>query len=148
MSLEQVTAVIAGKRVLAPPREIQEVRNAFAAYEELPNWSAYSRTDLLAAHVLMMAGLGLGFGIIVSALTTKYRDLRFLVQFGVQLLMYATPVIYPASSIPARFQILIAANPMTSIVETFRYVWQGKLVNGVHIYLTTRAEGATSARVT
>ena len=57
LSLEQVTAVIAGKRVLAPPREIQEVRNAFAAYEELPNWTAHSRTDLLAAHGLMMAGL-------------------------------------------------------------------------------------------
>ena len=57
LSLEQVTAVIAGKRVLAPPREIQEVRNAFAAYEELPHWSVHSRTDLLAAHGLMMAGL-------------------------------------------------------------------------------------------
>jgi len=57
LSLEQVTAVIAGKRVLAPPREIQEVRNAFAAYEELPNWTAHSCTDLLAAHGLMMAGL-------------------------------------------------------------------------------------------
>ena len=57
LSLEQVTAVIADKRVLAPQREIQEVRNAFAAYEELPNWSAYSRADLLAAHGLMMAGL-------------------------------------------------------------------------------------------
>jgi cell filamentation protein, protein adenylyltransferase len=57
LSLEQVTAVISGKRVLATPREIQEVRNAFAAYEELPKWSAYSRADLLAAHGLMMAGL-------------------------------------------------------------------------------------------
>jgi lipopolysaccharide transport system permease protein len=75
--------------------------------------------------VLMMAGLGLGFGIIVSSLTTRYRDLRFLVTFGVQLLMYATPVIYPVSSIPARFQPLILANPMTSIVEAFRYAFLG-----------------------
>ena len=75
--------------------------------------------------LLMMAGLGLGFGIIISSLTTKYRDLRFLVQFGVQLLMYATPVIYPVSSIPARYQTLIAANPMTPIVETFRYAFLG-----------------------
>jgi lipopolysaccharide transport system permease protein len=75
--------------------------------------------------VLMMAGLGLGFGIIISSLTTKYRDLRFLVTFGVQLLMYATPVIYPASSIPARFQFLIQANPMTPIIETFRYAFLG-----------------------
>ena len=75
--------------------------------------------------VLMMAGLGLGFGIIISSLTTKYRDLRFLVQFGVSLLMYATPVIYPVSSIPARYQALIRLNPMTPIVETFRYAFLG-----------------------
>lgn len=75
--------------------------------------------------VLIMAGLGLGFGIIVSSLTTKYRDLRFLVTFGVQLLMYATPVIYPISSIPERFQPLILANPLTPIVETFRYAFLG-----------------------
>jgi lipopolysaccharide transport system permease protein len=77
------------------------------------------------ALVLVMAGLGLGFGIIISSLTTKYRDLRFLVQFGVSLLMYATPVIYPVSSIPARFQALIKLNPMTPIVETFRYAFLG-----------------------
>jgi len=75
--------------------------------------------------VLIMAGLGLGFGLIVSAMTTKYRDLRFLVQFGVQLLMYATPVVYSMSSIPARFQPLIRANPMTSVIEAFRYAFLG-----------------------
>jgi lipopolysaccharide transport system permease protein len=75
--------------------------------------------------ILMMAGLGLGFGIIISSLTTKYRDLRFLVTFGVQLLMYATPVIYPTSSIPERFQWVILANPMTPIVEAFRYGFLG-----------------------
>jgi lipopolysaccharide transport system permease protein len=75
--------------------------------------------------VLMMAGLGLGLGILISALTTKYRDLRFLVTFGVSLLMYATPVIYPVSAIPQRFQVLIKANPMTAIVETFRYAFLG-----------------------
>lgn len=75
--------------------------------------------------ILMMAGLGFGFGILISSLTTKYRDLRFLVQFGVTLLMYATPVIYPTSSIPERFQLLIQANPMTPIVETFRYAFLG-----------------------
>jgi len=86
-----------------------------------PNWWIAFSPVLL----LMMAGLGLGFGIIISSLTTKYRDLRFLVQFGVSLLMYATPVIYPASSIPARYQILIKANPMTPIVETFRFAFLG-----------------------
>ena len=75
--------------------------------------------------ILMMAGLGLGFGIIVSSLTTKYRDLRFLVTFGVQLLMYATPVIYPVSSIPERYQWIVLANPMTSIVEAFRFAFLG-----------------------
>jgi lipopolysaccharide transport system permease protein len=80
---------------------------------------------LSPALLVLMAGLGLGVGIIISSLTTKYRDLRFLVQFGVTLLMYATPVIYPASAIPARFQFLIQANPMTPVVEAFRYAFLG-----------------------
>lgn len=75
--------------------------------------------------ILLMAGLGLGAGIIVSSLTTKYRDLSFLVSFGVQLLMYATPVIYPLSSAPEKYKWLILANPMTSIIETFRYAFLG-----------------------
>lgn len=87
-----------------------------------PNWLWIALSPLL---MLMMAGLGLGFGIIISSLTTKYRDLRFLVQFGVQLLMYATPVIYPVSSIPERFQWIILANPMTPILESFRYAFLG-----------------------
>ncbi|MDO9546661.1 MAG: ABC transporter permease [Pelolinea sp.] len=82
-------------------------------------------TLLTPVLVLMMAGLGLGFGIVISSLTTKYRDLRFLVQFGIQLIMYATPVIYPLSSIPERFQVLIKLNPMTPIVEAFRYAYLG-----------------------
>lgn len=86
-----------------------------------PNWWI-AITPLL---ILIMAGLGLGLGILISAMTTKYRDLRFLVTFGVSLLMYATPVIYPASVIPERFQMLIKANPMTSIVETFRFAFLG-----------------------
>ena len=87
-----------------------------------PQWTWIALSPLL---VLVMAGLGLGFGVIISSLTTKYRDLRFLVQFGVQLLMYATPVIYPVSSIPERFRWLILANPMTPIVEAFRYAFLG-----------------------
>lgn len=81
--------------------------------------------------LLIMAGLGLGFGVIVSSLTTRYRDLRFLVTFGVQLWMYATPVIYPVSAIPERFQPLILANPLTPVVEAFRYAYLGAgTVNG------------------
>jgi lipopolysaccharide transport system permease protein len=87
-----------------------------------PNWLWIALSPIL---VLMMAGLGLGFGIIISSLTTKYRDLRFLVSFGVQLLMYATPVIYPVSSIPERYQWVIIANPMTPIIEAFRYAFLG-----------------------
>jgi len=100
---------------------------AFMAYFALqgtqlhPNWWMLMTPVLL----LMMAGMGLGFGIIISSLTTKYRDLRFLVQFGVQLLMYITPVIYPTSAIPARFQVLMRFNPMSSVVEAFRYGFLG-----------------------
>ncbi len=96
-----------------------------------PNWIWVAFSPLL---MLMMAGLGLGFGIIVSSLTTKYRDLRFLVAFGVQLLMYATPVIYPASSIPIHFRWIIQANPMTSILEAFRYAFLGAgMVDATHL---------------
>jgi lipopolysaccharide transport system permease protein len=86
-----------------------------------PNWWILLTPVLL----FIMAGLGLGFGIIVSALTTKYRDLRFLVQFGVQLLMYATPVIYPLSSMSPKYQALIRLNPLTSVIEAFRYAYLG-----------------------
>ena len=75
--------------------------------------------------LFLMAGLGLGFGIIISSLTTKYRDLRFLLQFGVQLWMYATPIIYPISSIPEKFRWIISANPITPIVEAFRFAFLG-----------------------
>lgn len=75
--------------------------------------------------LLMMAALGLGTGIIVSSMTTRYRDLRFLVQFGVQLLMYSTPVIFPLSKIPDQYRWIMIANPMTSIIETFRFAFLG-----------------------
>lgn len=75
--------------------------------------------------LLLMGGLGLGMGIIVSALTTKYRDLTFLVGFGVQLFMYATPVIYPLSQIPEKYHVYIMLNPMTGVIETFRLAFLG-----------------------
>jgi lipopolysaccharide transport system permease protein len=81
---------------------------------------------LFPVGVLFMAALGLGTGMVISALTTKYRDLSFLVTFGVQLLMYATPVIYPLSSAPEKFRWLIGLNPMTGIIETLRYGLLGK----------------------
>ena len=70
--------------------------------------------------VLLIAGLGLGFGIIISSLTTKYRDLVHLITFGVTLWMYATPIIYPMSGIPEKYRGWVMANPMTLIVETFK----------------------------
>jgi lipopolysaccharide transport system permease protein len=75
--------------------------------------------------VLLMAALGLGTGIIVSAMTTRYRDLRFLVQFGVQLLMYSTPVIIPLSKLPEKYRWIMLSNPMTPVIETFRYAFLG-----------------------
>lgn len=80
---------------------------------------------ILPALLVIMAGLGLGFGILVSSLTTKYRDLQQLVGFGVQLLMYATPVIYPISSIQGGARWLLLANPMTPVVEIFRLAFLG-----------------------
>ncbi len=82
-----------------------------------PNWGVLFFPLL----VMLMAGLALGFGMIITALTTKYKDLIFLVQFAVQLWMYATPIIYPLSAAPDKYKWLIIANPMTAIVETFKY---------------------------
>jgi lipopolysaccharide transport system permease protein len=80
---------------------------------------------LLPVLSLIMAGLGLGFGIIISSLTTKYRDLQHLVGFSAQLLMYATPVIYPLSSVPEDWRLLLLVNPLTPVVEVFRLGFLG-----------------------
>ena len=71
---------------------------------------------------LALVLLGLGVGIIVSALTTKYRDLAIAVSFGVQLWMYISPVVYPLSSLEEspRLQMLMRLNPMTAPIEVFR----------------------------
>jgi lipopolysaccharide transport system permease protein len=71
--------------------------------------------------IVLVAGMSLGFGIIFSSLTTKYRDLTFLLQFCIQLWMYITPIIYPLNSLPADKQWIVQLNPMTSIIETFKY---------------------------
>lgn len=71
--------------------------------------------------VLILAMLGLGVGLIITALTTKYRDLGFLVTFGIQLLMYTTTVIYPLSSAPLKYYSFISLNPVTGIIEAFRF---------------------------
>lgn len=75
--------------------------------------------------ILITGGLGLGFGLIFSSLTTKYKDLRFLLQFGIQLMMYASPIVYPLSIIPDKYKLFILANPMTSVIELFKYSFTG-----------------------
>ncbi len=80
---------------------------------------------LIPFMLLVLAGMGLGFGIIISSLTTKYRDLKHLVSFGVQLWMYITPVIFPLSSVEGKYRIFFLINPITSIIETFRTVLLG-----------------------
>jgi lipopolysaccharide transport system permease protein len=89
--------------------------------------------------IIMMALLGLGIGLIVTALTTKYRDLAFLVAFGVQLLMYATPVIYPLSAAPEKYKTIIMLNPLTGLIETFRYgfLGSGNFYTGAFFYSIT-----------
>lgn len=86
-----------------------------------PNWVAL----LLPLIVFDMAIIGLSMGMIFSSLTTKYRDLVFLLQFGVQLLMFATPVIYPASQMPEGIRSALAWNPLYSLFETTRYGFLG-----------------------
>ncbi len=72
--------------------------------------------------IILLAGLSLGFGIIISSMTTKYRDLSILFTFFVQLWMYATPVIYPLSTITnPKYKFLMSLNPLTSIFEAFKY---------------------------
>jgi lipopolysaccharide transport system permease protein len=75
--------------------------------------------------LLLMAAMGLGAGIIVSSLTTRYRDLQVLVGFGVQLFMYATPIVYPLSAVPNKYRWLVLINPMTPVIESFRYGFLG-----------------------
>jgi lipopolysaccharide transport system permease protein len=80
---------------------------------------------LLPLLVLLMGGMALGVGIIISSLTTKYRDLSYFIGFGITLIMYATPVIYPVSAIPEMYKPFVIYNPIAPIIETFRYGFTG-----------------------
>jgi lipopolysaccharide transport system permease protein len=81
--------------------------------------------SLLPLLVLLMGGMALGMGIIISSLTTKYRDLSYFIGFGITLIMYATPVIYPVSAIPEMYKPFVIYNPIAPIIETFRYGFTG-----------------------
>jgi len=86
-----------------------------------PNWWILI-TPLL---ILLMAMFALGMGMIFSSLTTKYKDLSFLLTFGIQLFMYITPVVYPVSALPEKFRFLVYFNPLSSVFECFRYAFLG-----------------------
>ena len=89
-----------------------------------PHWEAFALIPLVLVHLGM---LGLGCGIIISSLTTKYRDLSILVSFGVQLWMYITPIVYPISQLgDGLMKTVLLANPVTAPVEVFRYAILGQ----------------------
>jgi lipopolysaccharide transport system permease protein len=98
----------------------------------MPNWCLL----LFPVIMVLMAILGLGLGLIITALTTKYRDLAFVVTFGMQLLMYATPIIYPLGTALHKYHGIIAFNPMSGLVETWRYgfIGAGHFYPAVFVY--------------
>jgi len=81
---------------------------------------------LFPSLIILMGFQGLGFGLILSSLTVKYRDIKYLINFGVRLLMYASPVIFPLSIVPENYLYIILANPMTAIIEAFRSTFLGQ----------------------
>jgi lipopolysaccharide transport system permease protein len=79
--------------------------------------------------IILIAAQGLGLGMLISAITTKYRDIAFIVSFGVPLLMYGTTVIYPLAEVEAKFPTyswLVKLNPLTAVIELFRYSFLGR----------------------
>jgi len=98
-------------------------------FKEVPNVEiagASWQIALIPVLILILAALGLGIGLIISGLTTKYRDLRFLIQFGIQLMMYATPVVWPLKNVPVEYRDLAALNPMAGVLETFKAAFFGE----------------------
>ena len=84
--------------------------------------ASLSLSVLLFPLFILMTGLhAMSWGLLFSSWTTKYRDLKFLISFGIQLLMYATPVIYPLSFAPERYRFILELNPLTPIFEAFKY---------------------------
>jgi lipopolysaccharide transport system permease protein len=92
-------------------------------YALFKNYQVHINSYLLLFPLLLvlMAGIAFGVGVITSALTTKYRDLQLFISYGVAMLMYATPVIYPISQVPARFKPFLMLNPISPVIETFRF---------------------------
>ena len=92
---------------------------------------------LLPLILFQMAVLGLGFGVLISSLTTKYRDLTFAMTFALQIWMYVTPIVYPLSAVPEKYRLLLALNPMCSVVECFRLAFLGSSsIEIIHILVS------------
>ena len=87
--------------------------------------ASYQTLLFIPLMIIQMAMLGQGLGMIISSLTTKYRDLNYLASFGTQLVMYASPIVYPLSVVPEKYKFYILANPMTPIIEGFRKAFIG-----------------------
>ena len=104
------------------------------------NWSLL----LFPFYIILIGFHAMSWGLIISSLTTKYRDLKFLVHFGLQLFMYATPVIYPLSAAPEKYRAILELNPLTPIFEAFKYGclgcgsldWGGLLYSTVFLCIT------------
>lgn len=90
---------------------------------------------LLPLQLLVMAILGLGIGLIISSLTVKYRDLTFLITFAIQLAMYASPVVYQLETLPKRYRWIVAANPMSGIIESFRFGFLGQGSFNIELFI-------------
>ena len=99
---------------------------------------SYQTLLFIPLMIIQMAMLGQGLGMIISSLTTKYRDLNYLVSFGTQLVMYASPIVYPLSVVPEKYKFYILANPMTPIIEGFRkaFIGVGSLDINLFFYST------------
>ena len=108
-----------------------------------------SQMLLLPMVTILMVLAASGIGMWVTALAIQYRDIRYSLGFGIQLLMYASPVVYPASMVPERFRLLYNLNPMTSVIEAFRSIllstnpipWDG-LAIGLFVSLLLSISGA------
>jgi len=116
-----ISIVISGLFKLLIQLVILIILIAFFSLSGIQQISIHWTLVLFPVYILLMAFMGIGLGILFSALTTKYRDLSFLLTFGVQLLMYATPIIYPLSFTSGKINQILRYNPLTSILENVRY---------------------------
>jgi lipopolysaccharide transport system permease protein len=90
----------------------------FMVYYEIPlGWSLFLWPSL----VILLVLLSLSLGVFLAALNVKYRDFRYAIPFAIQLLLFATPIIYPVSMVPEKFRWLVALNPLSGLIEAFRY---------------------------